>query len=160
MTDTPDMLTLPGVTTLSLQEMMEAAPRLSLAYLATPYTKRARNSKGGFDLVDSSEAAADACRAVAALAQAGVTGLSPVVLAHSACVVSLFWQRPLDPLDAEFWHCWCAPILLACEAVIVPSIPGCLASEGIAREVHIAAGQGKPVFVMTTPLNEDWRGQA
>ncbi|MCU0909815.1 MAG: DUF1937 family protein [Rhodobacteraceae bacterium] len=118
-------------------------------YLATPYTRRVVDVAGAYDpdlnLSLMFEAAWEARR----LAQLGVTAISPIV--QAAGMVALHrprhGARPLDPLDAEFWTRWCAPVLAASEAVVVPDLPGWADSAGVLHEVKTALGRNKPVYL-------------
>lgn len=118
-----------------------------IAYLATPYSKVVLDADGCWDLRLSLEAMARAARASGVLARAGITALSPIVLAAEMCHCDHCGQRLLDPLDAAFWTRWCAPLLDAARAVVVPDIRGWDRSDGIWHEVITALGRNLPVYV-------------
>jgi len=121
-----------------------------IAYLATPYSKVVLDADGLWDQRLSLDASARAARASAALARHGVTALSPIVQTAEMCHCSSLSARDpgaLDPLDAAFWTRWCAPLLAAARAVIVPDIPGWDQSDGIWAEVVSALGCNLPVYV-------------
>lgn len=91
---------------------------------------------------------------LAALAEAGVTAVSPVVLSLSM-VRARGDSLRLDPwgvLDAARWQGWCWPLLARCSAVYVPARSGWWASAGIAAEVHEALGRNCQVFVQAGQL--------
>lgn len=115
-----------------------------LVYLATPYSKRATDDGGAFCPYGAASAADEATVYAAALAARGVTAISPIVMAHRMCEDG---AAGLDPLDAAFWTRWCAPLLRACRAVVVPPIRGWRESDGVAHEVREARARGIPVFL-------------
>jgi len=80
----------------------------------------------------------------------GVTAVSPIVLADGMCHAT----EHLDPLDVRFWTRWCAPILAAARAVVVPDIPGWSRSEGVWHEVREALGRSLPVHVYARGVEE------
>jgi len=126
-------------------------------YLATPYSNEVLiDGRWQFTLsMRMQRAAAEAC---ADFAERGVTALSPVVLAtamvhatqrfvpgrgRDACP----WQHRLDPMDHALWMRWCLPIFNACDAVVVPDIPGWSRSKGVLSEVETALFLNTPVYV-------------
>lgn len=114
-----------------------------LVYLATPYSKIAVDRAGRWSLVESMCASERAAKAAARLTALGITAVSPIVQAAAMCHAS----HALDPLDAVFWTRWCAPLLDACQAVVIPDIAGWDRSEGVWIEAREAVAQNKPVFV-------------
>ncbi|RAP39250.1 hypothetical protein BYZ73_21510 [Rhodovulum viride] len=129
-----------------------AACRGRLVYLATPYTREAVTVEGAWDPARSAAAQAGAARWARAFARAGVTAISPVV---QAC--AMLGDDPAaapDPLDHGFWSAWCWPLLLACDAVAVPPLPGRRRSVGIWTEVRAALDQTKPVYLMRRARRE------
>ncbi len=125
----------------------------SLVYLASPYTKVAVDGEGRWDMGRSVEALTKAAMWSARFAQASVTAISPIVLSAEMCALRVPSLRAedlppirLDPLDAKFWTDWCFPLLVACDAVVVPPIEGRDRSEGIWGEVVTALGSSKPVY--------------
>ncbi|WP_170335014.1 DUF1937 family protein [Ruegeria arenilitoris] len=111
--------------------------RSRLCYLATPYTKLAQHSDGGFCPTKSVEASVKAARWSRLLALEGVTAVSPIVQAVEMINADIINQQ-LDPLDEKFWELWCRPLLRASAVVIVPPIPGWDQSEGVWHEVRQA----------------------
>lgn len=132
----------PGVTFAATPDRVAAAEP-GLVYLATPYSRIARDDHGNWSRYGSVEAMERAGRHAARLCKAGVTAISPIVLSADICHT----DATLDPLDADFWHRWCAPLLAACHSVVVPDIPGWDASLGIWHEVRRAHAVWKPVHV-------------
>lgn len=122
-----------------------------LVYLATPYSKRVMGWDGKWDRCRSERCVAQASSFVAAFAEAGVTAISPIVLAADA--VHYTHGTGLDPLDGAFWERWCRPILQVCDAVVVPPIFGWRDSVGIWIEVNQALACAKPVFLAN---DEGW----
>jgi len=113
-----------------------------LVYLATPYTRMVLRD-GAWHFALSVEMQVRAERHAARLAALGVTAVSPIALAAGMCHAS----HALDPLDAAFWARWCAPILAAARAVVVPDVPGWHLSDGIRHEVSEALARNLPVHV-------------
>lgn len=122
-----------------------------LIYLATPFTRVVVDADGNYSEIGGYEAALRAALVLRRLALAGVTAVSPVMLAVRMCApdVALLGRAPdrLDPLDEVFWARWCCPLLAACRVLYVPAIGGWSASHGIWREVIWALDHGVPVFV-------------
>lgn len=125
----------------SLMAAAKHAQRLEsgrAVYLATPYTRLARAGQ-------AQQAANVAADCVGWMARKGVTAVSPIVLAHAACE-----QDPqLDPLAEKFWTDWCAPLLWACGAVVVPDIPGREASKGVAYEAAWALRNSRTLIIVS-----------
>ena len=118
-----------------------------LSYLATPYSKLARDDDGAFSSAGSLECAARAARWARLLALEGITAVSPIIQAVEMVHVDVI-DPQLDPLDERFWEGWCQPLLNACGGVIVPPIPGWKESEGIWVEVCAALRAQRPVFLI------------
>lgn len=121
-----------------------------MVYLATPYSREVVDSAGRWRLERSIDMALRAAQAAAELAALRVTAVSPVVLSAEMCAARDL--RPgagaeIDPLDQRFWGAWCAPILRASCAVVVPQIEGWQCSTGIWREVFWALERNMPVFI-------------
>ena len=129
-----------------------------LVYLATPYSKIVVVDDGQWDVGLSFDAMIRAAHWAGHLASEGITAVSPIVqsaeMVHASCV---FKSDPLDPMDADFWTAWCAPLLEASAAVVVPPIRGWCESLGIRHEVIEALTSGRPVFVLHAYEGE--RGQ-
>jgi len=121
-----------------------------MIYLATPYSRIAVDDDGHWSPANSALAAVHADRHGARLAVRGVTAVSPIVLAAGMRHATAH----LDPLDARFWTRWCAPILAASRAVVVPDIPGWSRSEGVWHEVREALGRSLPVHVYARGVEE------
>ena len=120
-----------------------------LVYLATPYSKIAVGDDGQWDVGLSIDAMIRAAHWARHLALEGITAVSPIVqsaeMVHARYLDS---SDPMDPLDADFWTAWCAPLLEASAAVVVPPIRGWCESLGIRHEVIEALTSGRPVFVL------------
>lgn len=121
------------------------ACRGRLVYLATPYSKRAVDAAGAYCPAGAREAARGAVAWSARLAEDGITAISPIVLSQAMADT---FPSAIDPLDADFWNRWCAPLLMRCQAVIVPPMAGWRESAGVRHEVATAAGLGLPVYVI------------
>ncbi len=120
--------------------------RARLTYLATPYAKISLNMNGQWCPVQSEMAAFQAAKWATHIAANGASAVSPVV--QSAAIVAADTGAALDPLDDVFWRKWCAPLLRASGAVIIPPIDGWKVSLGIWREACAALEASKPVFVI------------
>ncbi len=114
-----------------------------LVYLATPYSREAVRDGIIWDMRLSLQMQGHAERHAAALAARGITAIAPIALAAGMCHQS----HQLAPLDARFWQRWCAPLLAASRAVVVPDIPGWDRSQGIWFEVVEALDRQMPVYV-------------
>ncbi len=117
-------------------------------YLATPYTRRvqAMTRTQGIALVDAEKAVArEAAAEVAELARLGVSAVSPIVQAVALRHALPEGLRP-DPFDDAFWTKWCAPMLQASCAVVVPDLPGRRESEGIWHEITTSLARNVRVF--------------
>lgn len=123
-----------------------ASCRGRLAYLATPYSRIAVNAAGDWCPIRSEAAGFKAALWAARLARGGVTVVSPI--AQAAAMVGVDLGRGLDPLDDAFWTKWCAPMLNACSAVIVPPIAGWQHSDGIWHEVCRSVRCNVPVWLL------------
>ena len=77
-----------------------------LSYLATPYSKLARDDDGAFSSAGSLECAARAARWARLLALEGITAVSPIIQAVEMVHVDVI-DPQLDPLDERFWEGWC-----------------------------------------------------
>lgn len=117
-----------------------------LAYLATPYSRHAVKADGQWCPVRSDAMAHEAAKWAAHCAVNGLTVVSPIVQAVAS--INADASRSIDPLDEKFWTTWCAPMLRACHAVIVPPIDGWEISAGIWHEVCQALYSNRPVYVI------------
>lgn len=114
-----------------------------LAYLATPYSRIARDADGAWDYAASYRAMMAARAAWIELTELRVTAVSPIAVSADHCHAGF----ALDPLDQEFWTRWCAPFLDAARAVVVPDIAGWDDSDGVWHEVRAALACNKQVHV-------------
>lgn len=131
--------------------------RGGLVYLASPVTNRfedASRATGADDRVTLDILIHECGLDMAALAEAGVTAVSPVVLALSMVAArgESLRRDPWGVLDAERWQAWCWPMLARCSAVYVPARSGWWASTGIAAEVREALGRNVQVFVQAAKV--------
>lgn len=126
--------------------------RSRLIYLATPYTRRAVDENGAWCIDLSIAAAAEASAWAWRLARAGVTAVSPVMLAAQMVHDEYAAERPnidaLGPLDHAAWEAWCRPLLAASAAVAIAPLEGWEVSLGVWREAVAALGVNRPVFVL------------
>jgi len=109
-----------------------------MIYLASPYTHRdacVRHAR--FDA---------ACRAAADLVHAGQVVFSPIVHGHPLVRFGL-------PTDWAFWQRFDTEHLRRYDEVIVLQIDGWRESEGVRREIELAAALGKRVEYFAV---EDW----
>jgi len=130
----------------SLDQVADRCPA-GMAYLATPYSKVVTEGVTGAWSPWRSEAAAHAASTwVSALADIQITAVSPIVLAVGAVHCG---GDQLDPLDHEFWMAWCAPILSASRAVIIPPINGWDDSLGVWQEAIAALTSNRSVYLIS-----------
>lgn len=106
----------------------------TLAYLATPYTKR--ENYEGFDA-----AMRRAAEIAARLLKAGINVYSPIVHCHT--IADCGW---IDPRARKFWQPICDVIADRCDTLIVAHMEGWRESEGIAHEVELFKRAGKPIY--------------
>lgn len=132
------------------------------AYVATPYSRESVDGSGLWSFEASLRCARLAALELDALRVAGMSGVSPIVMAHA--MVEFTGQRQsighggsvgfvprIDPLDDKMWMRWCHPIVAASACVVVPDLPGWDRSAGIKAEVRAAIEAGKPVFLYAAP---------
>lgn len=130
-----------------------------LVYLATPFSKIAVGDDGQWDVGLSIEAMMRAAHWARHLALEGITAVSPIVQSTEMVLAScVFESDPFDPMDADFWTAWCAPLLEASAAVVVPPIRGWREILGIRHEVIEALTSGRPVFVLHADEGEQVDG--
>ena len=115
-------------------------------YLATPYSREVVDEHGEWDAFLSGRMDMLAGQWVGNLATAGITSVSPIVLACSAICMDV--KRQIDPLDTAFWTSWCAPLLAASASVVVPPIEGRWRSSGVLHEVEWAIAHNMPVYLL------------
>lgn len=129
-----------------------------MAYVATPYSREACDGDGLWNFQKSRDCARLAALEVDALRVAGVSGVSPIVMAHAMVEFTgahqaighggaIGFAPRIDPLDAAMWLRWCMPVLSAASCLVVPDLPGWDRSLGIKAEVMAAIDHGKPVFL-------------
>jgi len=111
-------------------------------YLATPYSREVVVADA-WDWGLSMRASVVAAAQIGRLARAGVTAISPIVMATDACHA----DRALDPLDQAFWSAWCMPLLSACGLVYVPPLLGWARSRGVGAEIEWAIAHRVPVLI-------------
>lgn len=121
--------------------------RGALVYLATPYGKLACYDDGEFDPSVSLECAVRTAMWARTFAVAGVTAVSPVI-ERVEMVHAHFVDQVLDPMDGPFWADWVQPLLIRCDAVVVPPLAGWAESAGVWASVRHALGSQKGVFLM------------
>jgi hypothetical protein len=133
---------------------LEGVARLARgpAYLATPYTKLVTDGAGCVDWGKAAAASHAAAVVQHDLALRGVSAWSPIVQAQAMLTAGRDGARVrmpgLDPLDTGFWEAWCRPWLHAAEVVIVPTLPGWHASDGVWREANIALDRLRRVLLL------------
>ncbi len=118
-----------------------------MIYLASPYSHP--------DSAIRQQRFEAACRAAAALVQAGKTVFSPVVCSHCLCHFDL-------PSDWRFWQRHDRCHLEACTEVAVLMIDGWRESDGVKAEIAIARELGKPVTFLSAgdrPKEHSRRGE-
>lgn len=118
----------------------------ALCYLATPYTKICQTDSGQWCPDKSVKAMHLASRWAYVFACHHVCAVSPIV--QSASMVMNIDCCEIDPLDEHFWEKWCFPLLCNSDIIIVPPILGWRESVGVWREVCIALGQNKPIYLV------------
>lgn len=136
-----------------------AARGAGLGYFASPISKRFSGA-GDADWYVLERLIREAALDCDSLAQAGVTVISPAVMALEmirargvSARVSVLGARGV--LDRDFWLRWCAPLLRASDFVIVSDRAGWSASDGIAAEVDQALRWNRPVFFMAASLGSE-----
>jgi hypothetical protein len=118
-------------------------------YLATPYSRRAIDDAGRFDLDRSRAAIELAVYESARLLQEGISALSPIAISGAMIHANLErgWGLKLpDPLDGRAWARWCGPLIDASCAVVVPDLAGACRSDGVRQEVLYAISRNRRVF--------------
>ena len=109
---------------------------MTLAYLATPYTKYPGGVYYAFR---------DAAALVAQLLHAGVNAYSPIAHTHPVAIYG-----GLDPLDHEIWLPFDELMMSRCDSLIVAHMPTWETSKGIAHEIAFFERAGKPIFDLDT----------
>ena len=111
-----------------------------LAYLGSPYSKRAEKLGG------LGAAYIEACQLTARLIQAGVRVFSPICHSHGIAL-----HGNIDPLDQTFWTDFDAVMLHVCRVLIVAHLDGWQESTGIAHEIEFFEQRGRPIFDLPDP---------
>lgn len=129
-----------------------------VAYVATPYSRVAVDRDGLWSFEGSLRCARLASAELNALRIAGVSAISPIVMAHGMIESAGQFQGVghsggvqfvprIDPLDDAMWMRWCMPLISAATCIVVPDLPGWDRSVGIEAEARAAINLGKPVFL-------------
>jgi len=104
---------------------------MSYWYLATPYSRAPMGHAAAYET---------ACALAARLIRAGMPVLSPIAHSHGIAA-----HGNLPAVDDGFWARADAPLLDAARGLVVAQIPGWDASTGVAHEIAVCQGAGKPV---------------
>ena len=107
---------------------------MSLLYCSTPYSKYPFGIETAYRM---------ACQQVAVLIRAGVPCISPIAATHGVAI-----HGGIDPLDHSLWMAADAPLMEACDGLIVVRAEGWRESVGMALEIEAFAAAGKPIFYM------------
>ena len=108
-----------------------------MIYLASPYSHPSLEVR--------EQRFRDACRAAAKLMRSGHVVFSPIAHGHSIAAFGL-------PTDWRFWEPLDREQVIRCDEVVVLTLDGWEASEGVQAEIRIAAELDKPVRY----LHHDW----
>lgn len=111
---------------------MHPLSKYDLVYLGTPYTK----FPGGIEA-----AFVAACELTARLLRAGVKVYSPIAHTHPVAI-----HGSIDPLDHKIWLPFDEAIMRKADAMAVAELPTWASSYGIAHEIGVFVGAGKPVI--------------
>lgn len=121
-------------------------------YVATPFTRPvAAMPKGVNRHIEALHQQKLAAKALDALAQNFVSGISPVV--QSVAMLETRWQvwgdesAPRGVLDHGFWMAWALRYLDGCRSIWVPDIAGWSESAGVHAEVREALLRNLPVMI-------------
>lgn len=105
---------------------------MTLAYLATPYTKYPAGPKS---------AHAAAASVAAKLITTGMAVFSPIAHAHPIAL-----QGGFDLFDATLWAPLYQRMLAHCDVLIVAHLPSWENSKGVAEEIKFFERAAKPIF--------------
>lgn len=105
-----------------------------MIYLASPYSH--------IDEVVREQRYHDACLATANLFRRGQNVFSPIVHGHPLVAHGL-------PTDWSYWEAFDRDHIRLCDELAVLKIDGWGSSIGVAAEISIAEGLGKPVWFLT-----------
>jgi nucleoside 2-deoxyribosyltransferase len=111
-----------------------------MIYLASPYSHP--------DPAVRQERYEAVCQAAAELISRGHIVFSPVAHSHTIATYGL-------PGDWEFWQRTDRWFIRHCQRLVVLTLPGWRESQGVAAEMEIARGLGKPV-VLLAPVSHPW----
>lgn len=131
-------------------DVVSRRAKAGLVYLASPVTLRFEpGASVAEDRLVVDQLLHECGLDLAALAESGVTAVSPVVQALSMVSVrgDSLRRDPWGVLDAARWMGWCWPLLGRCSAVYVPDRLGWAQSAGVAAEVTEALRRNCQVFV-------------
>lgn len=122
---------------------------VGLVYLTGPYAEGVTQG-GRWRFERSVEAETRAAIALHALAMAGCTAVSPVVMWSAMAQASGVLSRRdrVDPLDAGAWARWCAPIRAAAGLVAVHCVPGWRICAAVMDDVGWALERNVPVHFL------------
>lgn len=117
----------------------QAAERVrgQLAHLSAPWPQDA----DGLAL-----AGARAARWVGQLAGAGALAIAPVI--QAAAMIRFDVEMSFDVTDELFWLGWSVPLHHAANAVIVPPMPGAMASDWVWADIRSALMTNRTVFLL------------
>jgi hypothetical protein len=116
-------------------------------YMSVPYSGQVVDPcTGRFEAWRGDAVAQEAARWSAMFAVNRVSCVAPVVL--SSGMIDADMGGELNPLKSDFWRGFCAPILSASFAVVVPPILGALDSAGVFYEAAYALRNNRRVMVM------------
>lgn len=118
-----------------------------LVYMATPYSKLVTADDGSWDHGRSVAVEVRTARWAREFALQGVTVASPILTACAILNADVL-HCDIDPLDDDFWACWCQPMLEACSAVVIPPMSGWDQSLGVYREALWALSYMVPVYLL------------
>jgi hypothetical protein len=105
---------------------------MNLTYLATPYTRYPGGHAAAFEL---------ACRSAATFLSAGIPVFSPIAHSHP---IALFMTKE-QVFDHDLWVKIDAPMLAACDSMIVVTADGWRESTGVKHEIAMFEKAGKPI---------------
>ncbi|MGJ8561702.1 MAG: DUF1937 family protein [Litorimonas sp.] len=129
--------------------ILDVAKRLEgrQVYMSVPFSKQVVEPRSGrFEVWRGDAVAQEAARWSAMLAVNRVSCVAPVVL--SSGMLGADMGGEIDPLNGDFWRGFCAPILSASSAVVVPPITGAMESAGVFYEAAYALRRNTCVMVM------------
>ena len=105
---------------------------MSLAYLASPYTRYRTGREGAFN---------DVAKIAAQLIWSGVMVYCPIAHLHPIALAGA-----LDPLQIELWYKHNELMMDRCNTLIVAHMAGWDKSDGIVHEINYFLAMNKPIF--------------